>query len=140
MELTPKQSAFARHYIELGNASEAYRQAYDAENMSPEAIRVEACRLLEHPNVSLAVNAMKEDIVERHKITVDDLIRELEEARSAALHQEKPQAAAMVAATMGKAKILGLEAPQKVSHTDPEGNPITIMPMRIELVGREDKD
>ena len=38
------------------------------------------------------------------------------------------------------AKMQGWDAPEKVAHTDAEGNPITIMPMRIELVGREDKD
>lgn len=38
------------------------------------------------------------------------------------------------------AKMQGWDAPEKVAHTDAEGNPIAIMPMRIELVGREDKD
>ena len=38
------------------------------------------------------------------------------------------------------AKMQGWDAPEKVAHTDAEGNPIAMMPMRIELVGREDKD
>ena len=33
-KLTPKQEAFVLAYIETGNASEAYRRAYNAENMS----------------------------------------------------------------------------------------------------------
>ena len=52
-DLTIKQERFAQRYVELGNASEAYRQSYDAEDMSDEAIRVEASRLLDNPNVSL---------------------------------------------------------------------------------------
>ena len=35
MSLTPKQEAFCLAYMETGNASEAYRRAYDADNMKP---------------------------------------------------------------------------------------------------------
>ena len=45
----------------------------------------------------------------RHVMTVGDLLKELEEARQAALGAENPQSSAAVAATMGKAKILGLD-------------------------------
>ena len=38
-----------------------------------------------------------------------DLILELEEARKAALKAETPQSSAAVAATMGKAKMLGFD-------------------------------
>jgi phage terminase small subunit len=31
-KLTPKQERFVQAYIETGNATEAYRQAYDAKN------------------------------------------------------------------------------------------------------------
>lgn len=37
-QLTPKQETFCLAYIETGNASEAYRQAYDAENMKPDTV------------------------------------------------------------------------------------------------------
>lgn len=113
-DLTPKQEKFAHAFVETSNASEAYRRAYSTENMSGAAIQVEASRLMDHPIVSLLIKDLKADLVERHKITVDDLIRELEEARQAAYGGERPQAAAMVAASMGKAKLLGLEAPSKV--------------------------
>lgn len=124
MALTPKQEAFARAYVETGNASEAYRRAYDAENMKREVIAVKASELLTNGNVKVMVDNLKEEALQRHRLTVDDLLRELEEARMAAYQQEKPQAAAMVAASMGKAKLLGLEAPQKVAQTDSAGNDI----------------
>lgn len=133
MTLTPKQEAFARAYVETSNASEAYRRAYNAENMKRESIAVEACKLLDDPNVAQMVQSLKEEALQRHRLTVDDLLRELEEARMAAYQQEKPQAAAMVAASMGKAKLLGLEAPSKVDHLSSDGS-MSAMPTRIELV------
>ena len=41
-KLTPKQESFCLAYIETGNASEAYRQAYNAKNMKPETINRKA--------------------------------------------------------------------------------------------------
>lgn len=112
--LTPKQDKFCRLYIELGNASEAYRQSYNAENMKPETIKVKACELLNQDNISVTVEKLKAEHRERHKLTVDDLIKELEEARQAGFEFES--ASAMVAATMGKAKLLGLDK-QLVEHS-----------------------
>lgn len=108
MGLTIKQEKFCMVYVETGNASEAYRQAYNAENMSNEAIWVESCRLLDHPSVSLKVKELKSGHAKRHELTIDDLVGELEEARQAALLAESPQSSAAVSATMGKAKLLGL--------------------------------
>lgn len=106
--LTPKQENFCLAYIETGNASEAYRRAYDAEKMKPETINRSAKELLDNPKISTRLDELRVSIVERHKITVDDLIKELEEARALALVAETVQASAAISATMGKAKLLGL--------------------------------
>ena len=45
-KLTPKQEGFCRSYIETGNASEAYRINYSAENMSQDTIKVKASLML----------------------------------------------------------------------------------------------
>lgn len=140
MALTPKQEAFAREYVATGNASEAYRRAYNAENMKQPSIAVEACNLLSEPNIALMVQQLKEDLLKRHRLTVDDLIEELEQARSAALNQEKPQAAAMVAASMGKAKLLGLEAPAKTEVTGANGLPIGVAILSPEAYKQARKD
>ena len=108
-KLTIKQEAFARAYVETGNASEAYRRAYNAENMKQESIAVRACQLLAHCKVSVMVQQLKDQAAERHAVTVDSLVNELEEARIAALTAESPQSAAAVSATMGKAKLMGLD-------------------------------
>lgn len=116
MALTPKQEAFALAYVETGNASEAYRRAYNAANMKPAVITVKASELLANGNVAVRVKELQAKAVQQHEITIKDLLRELEEARVAASSSEKPQAAAMVAATMGKAKILGFLT-EKVEHS-----------------------
>lgn len=61
--------------------------------------------------------------MERHEITVDTLLAELEEARQAALGAETPQTSAAVSATMGKAKLLGLDK-KIVELTGKNGTPI----------------
>ncbi|NWA62983.1 terminase small subunit [Pantoea sp. B9002] len=107
--LTQKQEKFCQAYIETGNASEAYRTAYAADKMKPEAVHVKASELLSSGKVSVRVAELKADVRARHDVTVDSLIRELEEARQAALTAETPQSSAAVAATMGKAKLTGLD-------------------------------
>ena len=104
--LTPKQEAFAQAYVELGNASEAYRRAYNAENMKAETIHVKACELLGSGKVAERVAELQEAVQRVHNVTVASLIAELEEARQVAKGRE--QGAAMVQATIGKAKLAGL--------------------------------
>lgn len=133
MNLTAKQEAFCLAYLETGNASEAYRKAYNAENMKPETVNRKAKELLDHGKISARIEALQEEHRERHKITVDDLLAELEEARQVALGQSNPQTSAAVAATMGKAKLLGLDK-QILEHSGPNGGPIPTMPTTIELV------
>lgn len=56
--LTPKQLKFAQVAVSGVSLADAYRQSYDAENMSERAVRTEACRLAAHPNVSLAMQTI----------------------------------------------------------------------------------
>lgn len=125
MALTIKQEAFCQAYIETGNASEAYRNSYAADNMKPEAVHVQASKLLDNPKIALRVSELQGEIKERHNVTIDSLIIELEEARRAALTAETPQSSAAVAATMGKAKLTGLDK-QIIEHSGPNGGAIQI--------------
>ncbi len=106
--LTPKQEKFAQKYIEIGNAAEAYRLAYDAENMKPVTIRRKAAELLEHGNVSAHIRALQEVHRERHKVTIDSITEELDQSRTAASADKQHSAA--IAASLGKAKLHGLIA------------------------------
>ena len=128
LNLTPKQEKFCQLYIELGNASEAYRQAYDASRMKAETINTKAKELLKHGPITVRISELQDEHKQRHNITVDDLIAELEEARKLALNleiQEKPQVSAAVSATLGKAKLLGLDK-VVLEHTGPNGGDINV--------------
>lgn len=119
-DLTPKQQAFALAYVETGNASEAYRRAYDASNMAPPSVWVEACRTLADPNVSLMVFELQEAAAERTLVTVESLTRELDEDRELARNLEMPAAA--VSAVMGKAKLHGLITDKSKNETTLSGD------------------
>ena len=106
IKLTPKQEKFCQVYIETGNASEAYRQAYNTEKMKPESVNSKGYQLLQQVQITARLDELRAEHKKRHEITVDTLVAELEEARKMAFETEK--AAAAVQATMGKAKLLGL--------------------------------
>ncbi|MEX9876086.1 terminase small subunit [Providencia rettgeri] len=110
MSLTLKQEAFCQAYIEnKGNASEAYRAAYATGKMKLESIHVNASKLLADTKVALRISELQQEHRSKHDVTVSGLLEELEEARQKALSAETPQASAAVAATMGKARLTGLD-------------------------------
>lgn len=110
MSLTLKQEAFCQAYIEnKGNASEAYRTAYATGKMKLESIHVNASKLLADTKVALRISELQQEHRNKHDVTVSGLLEELEEARQKALTAETPQASAAVAATMGKARLTGLD-------------------------------
>lgn len=121
MALTPKQDDFCLKYVELGNASEAYRQVYNAENMKPETVNRKAKELMDNGKITARIKALQAEHSKRHNLTIDDLLDELETARQGALQNGAYSVA--VSATMGKAKLLGLdkqvvEIEQKASSED----------------------
>lgn len=96
-------------YVETGNQSEAYRRAYSTSKMKPETVWSKASELLRGGHVLARVNELRARHVKRHEVTVDSLVAELEEARQVALAAETPQSSAAVSASMGKAKLYGLD-------------------------------
>ena len=117
--LTPKQENFCIVYLETGNASEAYRQSYNAENMKPDSINVNASKLLADAKIAQRLEELRAPIIKKAQLTVEDLLRELEEARQLAIQTESPAPA--VSATMGKAKLLGLDK-QVIDHQSSDGS------------------
>lgn len=105
-KLTAKQQAFCLAYIETGNASEAYRRAYNSERMKAKTIHNAAWRLLHVDKIKKAIAGRQKTHRRRHVVTVDALTTELDEARLLAI--KKGQSAAAVGATMAKAKLHGL--------------------------------
>lgn len=105
-KLTPKQEAFALKYVECGNASEAYRHAYNAENTKQDVIWVKASQTLANGKVSVRIMELQAEARERTQVTIESITRELDEDRK--LARENDQAAAAVSAVMSKAKLHGL--------------------------------
>jgi phage terminase small subunit len=121
--MTPKQKEFARKYLETGCASAAYRAAYSAENMSPGAVKVEAHRMLQHPNVALTIESLQAAHRERHEITIDRLTDMALKAYEIAEAEKSP--AAMVSAVQVLGKMHGKIVDRaKHEHTGANGAPL----------------
>lgn len=77
MNLTPKQEAFCQAFIETGNASEAYRRAYNASRMKSYVITVKASELLSSGNVAVRVAELRHSLAERCDASNEKVIREV---------------------------------------------------------------
>lgn len=66
--LTAKQNAFALGIVDGVPASDAYRQAYDADGMKPESVWVESCRLATNPKVALRVSELRAEQEEERRM------------------------------------------------------------------------
>lgn len=117
-DLTPKQEGFCHSYIETSNASEAYRLNYDASAMNANSVARKAFEVMENVKVTARIEELRKGVSKRHNITVESILAELEEARQLAL--ETGKAGPAVQASMGKAKLAGLDK-QIIDHTSSDG-------------------
>jgi len=95
---------------------------------------VHACELKKDPIIKAMMEDTRKTVREEFMVTVESLIAELEEARQVGAKTES--AGPMVAATMGKAKLAGLDK-QIIDHTSSDGS---MRPNVIQLVGPDDDD
>ena len=58
-KLTPKQQRFAVEYVRCGNASDAYRAAYNTDSMAPSTIQNEAWRLTVHHEIAERIDELQ---------------------------------------------------------------------------------
>ena len=103
--VTPKQEKFCQAYIQTGNASAAYRQAYTADKMQAQTIHVKASELLANGKVTVRLEELSKTAQMRHLDTVDSLCEELNVHRERAI--QTAQLGAANQATLGKARLLG---------------------------------
>ena len=75
--LTIKQENFCLAYIETGNASEAYRRAYNAKKSKPETINRTAKELLDNPKIAARVTELKNRIAKKVEISQERVLEEL---------------------------------------------------------------
>ena len=75
--LTIKQENFCNYYVECGNASEAYRRAYNAGKMTDKQVWEESSKLLNSPKVTQRVEQLKSELSSRANVTKERIINEL---------------------------------------------------------------
>lgn len=84
-ELTEKQENFIAEYIvNGGNASAAYRVAYDCSKMLNSSVWVNACKLTKAAKVVLRIEEYKDKMMERSLCSIEELNDELTYARDLA--------------------------------------------------------
>lgn len=77
MKLTPKEQRFAELYVELGNGSEAYRQAYNvATTTSNDTIKVKASKLKAQDNISITISNLQAELKLKHEVTRSRMVEE----------------------------------------------------------------
>lgn len=76
-KLTPKQQNFCNLYVELGNATQAYKNAYDCKNMRPNTINRKAKELLDNGTITARIKELQAELQRKSDIQKDDIIREL---------------------------------------------------------------
>ena len=104
-QLTPKREAFAQLVVTLGNASEAYRQVYSAENMNPDTVKKEASRLVHDPLVAARIDEVTAEARQRNDLTRDEVIQKFRRAYDMAM--EDRAHGALSQAASGLARIGG---------------------------------
>lgn len=104
--LTAKQEAFVQAYLKVGNQRQAYRAAYNAENMSDAVVDVKACELMKNGKVKVRIAEMQERTAKRTEVTVETINKMLVETFQAARNDGNHPAC--VSAAMGMAKLHGL--------------------------------
>ena len=136
-KLTPKQEKFANLYVELGNASEAYRQAYDVTTTNIDTIKAKASKLLAMDYISTTIGILREQTSKQHGIDREFIINGLLEiisdvdytfklGKDAKLSKEDSKAFYRIMqqtkntdklrALETLAKMLGLNEPEKIEH------------------------
>lgn len=74
--LTIKQEKFCNKYIECGNASKAYRFAYNCDSMSESTIWNSAYKLLQNGDVGARISYLRQHIAEASGITALQIVNE----------------------------------------------------------------
>lgn len=97
--LTPKQEAFARKYVETGNASDAYRFAYDASKMKLATINRAAHDVVSNSKIAARVRELQDAQLAAVDVTASDITRVAWEIANAedASHGSRVSALALLA-------------------------------------------
>lgn len=77
MALTPKQEQFCLEYLKDGNASRAYRTAYNVTTTKDTTINVQALKILKNHKVATRIGELGEKHAKKNDVTAERIIKEL---------------------------------------------------------------
>ena len=112
MSLTPKQDKFARCIADGMTQADAYRAAYDAENMKPKTVQDSASKLMAHPDVTQRVQELRGKLEEKAIWTREMSVKALVQAYKVA--QVQNSATGMAGAIKELNAMHGYNAPKQV--------------------------
>ena len=104
-KLTPKQEKFWVEYLATGNASEAYRRAYDTSRMTERTIQKRAGELLAHGAIAGRIAAARAKAEDQGLYTLEQHMNELKTLRD--LAKSNGQISAAVAAEVKRGELMG---------------------------------
>lgn len=130
MSLTQKQENFCLAYIETGNASEAYRRAYDAGESSDTTVNRKAKEMMDNGKISARIAELRAPVIAKAQITLEQHLADLKRLRDLAEASEKFGPA--VQAEMARGKASGLYV-DKTELTGKDGGAIQVQPV-LEIV------
>ncbi len=120
--LTPKQEKFANLLVTEETQIAAYTKAFKPQTSTTKTIMENASRLANRSNIQARVNNIQQRMARKMEVTQESLVRELEQSRQMAI--EERQSSSMTAATLGKARVCGLD---KVVIAGDTAAPITLI-------------
>lgn len=119
MKLTPKQEAFCLAYLKTGNASEAYRLAYNTEKMKPESVNRLAKAQMDNVKIASRLAELRKPAIEAAQMTLERHLADLKALRDKAA--EAGQFSAAITAETNRGKAAGLYV-EKVDLSSKDGS------------------
>ena len=127
MALTSKQEKFCQCIVSGMNQSDAYRAAYNCENMGVATINNNAYVLMQNNDISMRIEALRLPLAERLGLDIESYIREMWEIKNHALYAEEYSAATKAFENVGK--VLGFYV-NKTELTGKDGGAVDIKIIR----------
>lgn len=101
--LTLKQDSFCIAYMDTMNASEAYRRAYNADNMAPATVNRKAKELLDNGKITARLQELRQPAIEGAQLTLETHLKALKVLRDKAEAEGKYGPAIQAEISRGKA-------------------------------------
>jgi hypothetical protein len=128
LTLTEKQERFCAFYVECGNASEAYRRAYEPPTATDKSIREKASRLLAQDNIAARIEQLRAPVREKAQLTLETHLEKLASLRDKAEERENFPAAITAEVSRGKAAGLYVERAELTGKNGTPLNPASLTP------------